>query len=104
MHGSGVTVVGSCVLVRVFVGIFSTVAAWRWLRRVSVGAYRGLVDYLSSSLSSQVSIICRCRLFRPCLSRIALIESHRRTRHARRIVAASRRTRRIRRIVVASPH
>ena len=39
--------------------IFSAVAAWRWLRRVSVNACRVLVKYPSSSWSSRVSIICR---------------------------------------------
>ena len=85
---------------------FSMVAAWRWLRRVSVDAFpRRLsvvigvlagIDYLPvliasmPSTSSQVSTICRCRLFRPGLSRIARIASRRRARRTCRIMAASR--------------
>ena len=37
---------------------FSMIAAWRWLHRVSVNAFP--LDYLSLSVSSQVSIICWC--------------------------------------------
>ena len=62
---------------------------------VVIGVLAG-IDYLPAliasmpSVSSQVSAACRCRLFRPCLSRIARVEFRHRAHHTRHIVAASR--------------
>ena len=62
---------------------------------VVLGVFGG-IDHLpvliasTPSMFPQVSIIYRCRLFRPCLSRIARVALRLRACHTRRIVATSR--------------